>query len=167
MIFGSILKKIPINHGNELECIQRIKSVNEGHEIIVPNFEILDVKNNEIHVQQDYVRGDNLNSYKCFTRWDIHELVFLDCVCGYDDFGIIDYGWENFILGKDDILYYLDLQAFQKCDTKKRAKQFEDKYIDREYNNCVHSTYHFNKRAQSINIERLKKWCGKEYQKQN
>ena len=66
MIFGSILKKIPINHGNELECIQRIKSVNEGHNVIVPNFEILDVKNNEIHVQQDYVRGDILNSYKCF-----------------------------------------------------------------------------------------------------
>ena len=42
------------------------------YNVIVFDFEILDVKNNEIHVQQDYVRGDILNSYKCFTRWDIH-----------------------------------------------------------------------------------------------
>ena len=76
MIFGSILKKIPIKHGNELEYIQRIKSVNEGHNVIVPDFEILDVKNNEIHVKQDYIRGDTLKSYKCYDRWDIHCLLY-------------------------------------------------------------------------------------------
>ena len=53
MIFGSILKKIPIKTGRELGYLQRVKSANEGHEVIVPDFEILDVKDNEIHVKQD------------------------------------------------------------------------------------------------------------------
>ena len=165
MIFGSILKKIPLKHEGTLKNIKRIKSVNESHEIIVPDFEILDVKNNEIHVKQDYVRGNILRSYKCFHRWDIHESIFLDCVCGYDDFGITDYGWNNFILGEDDILYYVDLQAFQPSTRKKRAKEFEDKYVDIDYKNCVKSLYHFNKRSHPLNIERMKEWCGKEYQK--
>ena len=167
MIFGSILKKIPIKHGNELKYIQRIKSVNEGHEIIVPDFEILDVKNNEIHVKQDYIRGDTLKSYKCYDRWDIHELIFFDCVCGYDDFGITDYGWDNFILGVDEKLYYIDLGGFNPSYTRYRAMCFEEKYIDTEYKECRRGIYHFNKRSHYIRMESMREWCGKEYQKQS
>ena len=166
MIFGSILKKIPLRHGDKtVESIKRIKSVNEGHNIIVPDFEILDISNNEIHVKQDFIRGDTLKSYKCFVREDIHELIFLDCVCGYDDFGIMDYGWGNFILGENGILYYVDLQAFQPSTREWRAKKFENKYIDREYKSCVNQMYHYNKRSHPLIIERMKEWCGKEYQK--
>ena len=167
MIFGSILKKIPIKHGNELEYIQRIKSVNEGHNVIVPDFEILDVKNNEIHVKQDYIRGDTLKSYKCYDRWDIHELIFFDSVSGYDDFGVVDFGWDNFILGIDEIVYYVDLEAFQPSSRELRARRFEEKYIDIEYKECRRGIYHFNKRSHYIRMESMREWCGKEYQKQS
>lgn len=165
MIFGSILKKIPIKEKKTVEFMQRIKSVNEGHEIIVPDFEILDVKNNEIHVKQDYIRGNTINSYKCFTKWHIHQLVFLDCVLEYDDFGPIDFGWNNFILGENGILYYVDLQAFKPSTIEKRAIKFQEKYIDREYDSCLRQWHPLlcRYKVHMANLEKLKTWCGKEY----
>ena len=167
MIFGSILKKIPIITGRELGYLQRIKSANEGHKVIVPDFEILDVKDNEIHVKQDYIRGDTLKSYKCYGDWEIHELIFLDCVCGYDDFGITDYGWNNFIYGVDKKLYYIDLGGFRPSDSKFRAKEFESKYIDAEYNSCLRRFLRMYRdiKINSKHMETMRKWCLREYQK--
>ena len=168
MIFGSILKKIPIRLGNELKNLQRIKSINEGHEVIVPDFEILDVKNNEIHVKQDYIRGDTLKSHKCFIHKDLHELVFLDCVCGYDDFGITDYGWDNFIFNlESEKLYYIDLGGFNPSDIKFRAKEFEQKYIDREYDSCLRMFRELKLKPSFNHMETMRRWCWKEYLKQN
>ena len=170
MIFGSILKKIPIKHGRELGYLQRIKSANKGHKVIVPDFEILDVKDNEIHVKQDYIRGDTLKSYKCYAEWEIHELIFLDCVCGYDDFGITDYGWNNFIFNvKSEKLYYIDLGGFNPSDVKFRAKEFERKYIGIEYNSCLgyFLKMYRDLKINSKHMETMREWCRKEYQKQD
>ena len=167
MIFGSILKKIPVKHGRELGYLQRVKSANEGHEVIVPDFEILDVNDNEIHVKQDYVRGDTLKSYKCYSEWEIHELIFLDCVLGYGKFGITDYGWNNFIYGVDKKLYYIDLGGFRPSDVKFRAKEFERKYIDAEYNSCLRRFLRMYRdlKINSKHMEAMRKWCLSEYQK--
>ena len=167
MIFGSILKNIPVKHGRELGYLQRIKAANEGHEVIVPDFEILDVKDNEIHIKQDYVRGDTLKSYKCYSEWEIHELIFDDCVLGYDNFGITDYGWNNFIYGVDEKLYYIDLGGFRPSDAKFRAERFEDKYLNREYNSCLNRFLRMYRdlKINSKHMEVMRKWCQNEYQK--
>ena len=99
---------------------------------------------------------------------DIVEFIFLDCVLGYGNFGITDYGWNNFIWSEPtSTLYYIDLGGFRPSDSKFRAKEFERKYIDAEYNSCLRRFLRMYRdlKINASHMEVMRKWCLREYQK--
>ena len=119
-----LLKYIKCDNENQVKSITRCLDVLKDttfENINIPDFSYK-ISGNTIIQDIEFIKGQELclHNYK-----DYSDIIFNDFVLRENEYSVIDYACGNFILEEHTKkLWYVDLEAFERCTLQKRKEAF-------------------------------------------